>query len=217
MPKLAQNTDKLPPKRGEHGRLLPGRQSINPAGRPKRTLDELKRRKELREWEELEDAPFNDKVDYLLAEGGSKPLDELPDHIPTPDRTIGECKRNPDGTFAKGSTMTNNPKIPAKPRIVTPEDVRRRIGKRIHKVIDTLFEQAEAGETAASKLLLDRFVPSLKMTANVSSDINTLPRLVVVSQDAHEQVDKALVTDAEIITEDTAGVSDVPREIRDKD
>ncbi|MCP3868275.1 MAG: hypothetical protein GY703_09320 [Gammaproteobacteria bacterium] len=213
MEKVGKNEAKLPPERNEYGQLLPGRASINPKGRPRKSAEALKAARLQREQEDLLDADFNERVDYLLKDGGTLPADEMPEPKPLP--VSDKPQHDENGKFAKGNAM-GKIKPPGRPKNVTPEDIRKRISRRIHRVVDTLFDQAEGGDTAASKLLLDRFVPSLKMTHNVSSDINTLPRLVVVSQDAHEQVDKALVTDAEIITEDTAGVDDVPREIRDK-
>lgn len=187
-------------KRDERGRILPGQPSINPKGRPKKDFTAEKRQK-------LQDADFNARVDYLLAEGGTLPVDEMPPKAPEP---ATPQRDEITGKFLKGNTEARN-NAGTVDKVITANDVRRRIGRRIHKVVDVLFEQAESGDTTASKLLLDRFVPNLRMTEHVGLDVSTLPKMIIAT---HVEADKALdVVDAEVIDQDdkvSVDISDIP-------
>lgn len=198
MTNLATNSDKLPPARGDGGRLLAGRVSLNPAGRPKQTLKKKLEAAELRK----QDTDFEARVDYLLADGGTLPLDDMPQPMPVDDAE--EPPRNADGTFTKGNTQ-GRLHTGKRSKGVTPSDVRQRIGNRIDKVIDVLFQQAEAGDTQASKLLLDRYLPSLKASEHRGIDVGALPLMIIqsnvidaVAQDEADGIEDAVVTEHDV-------------------
>ncbi len=196
MTKLDLDNDKLPPKRDGNGRLLPGRQSINPKGRPKKGQGP--------------NVTFKHKVENLLFEASSLPESKLPEREYSKD--FIEPERDANGRFV-GANNGRKAAIDGG-RVSTPEQARKLIGKRIEGILITMCDLAEAGDVAAAKLVADRFLPALKMVETVTLDAATLPRLTVVSQAVHDNI---IDVEPEPDDSDTAGVSDVPRELRDKD
>jgi hypothetical protein len=180
--------DKLPPERDWNGRLLPGRQSINPNGRPKKgtgpnaTLEQrfendLVAASRLSD-EEIQDIEVTRKH-QLEADGRSKPRqrNEMGQFLPE----NAEGKGRPP--LSKGGKMN------------TIATARKHIAENIHRVINKLIIDAEAGDTASSKILMDRFLPILRAEHHTGGiDINSLPRMIVQTS-SHDTIDAEVEKD----------------------
>lgn len=160
------DTPKLPPARDEKGRLIAGRQSINPKGRPKKY--------------ERPDTTFEQKVDRLLDEASRLPEGmqmerDDPKNNPREDKS----ERDADGKFTKNGIG----RTPAQygGRISTPAQARKLIGERMGAVINKMCDLAIAGDVAAAKLVTDRFLPALKATSISVNDASSLPMMIIQS------------------------------------
>jgi len=195
---ISQETDNPEVNRDSLGRVTKGSR-LNPHGRPKLTLEQKEEARLQRE----EDRAFADRVEYLLGEGKDIPLEDIPAPEPPPEPEQGN--RDPKtGHFIGGNTASVG-NLSNTPKEVSPSDIRKRIGGRIGSVINVLFKQAESGDTAASKLLLDRYLPSLKAVEHRGIDVSSLPRMIIANDALpHDPVQDEAdnIEDAELVGPD---------------
>ena len=92
--------------------------------------------------------------------------------------------RQPDGRFMPGNKEGKG-RIPikdgGKPNINTL--ARRAIEENIIDIVNTMIEQAKAGDMTTAKNLLDRITPTLKSIEHVGLNGDSMPRMEVRSKD----------------------------------
>lgn len=166
------------PQRDSSGRLLPKQVSLNPNGRPRKGTGP--------------NVTLEQKVEHdILTASRLTEAEQAQVEV--------EAKRKQEENSLTRDSLgrfisQNNPGAGRKPiakggKMDTVTLARRYIATNIHKVLEKLLEQAEAGDTTASKLLLDRYLPTLKASEIHITDRSQLPRMVV----------QANVIDAEVI------------------
>mgnify|MGYP000498074925 CR=1 FL=1 len=98
--------------------------------------------------------------------------------------TIGQ--RDDKGKFLPGNRASvGNGRVAikdgGKPNINTL--ARRAIEENIIDIVNTMIEQAKAGDMTTAKNLLDRITPTLKSIEHVGLNVDSMPRMEVRSKD----------------------------------
>lgn len=163
-------------KRDEHGRLLAGQASLNPNGRPRKGQGPNVTPEQRLEHDLEAASSLSEKAQAEVEAEAKDKLEKWPHR-----------KRDEYGRFiADGSSSGGRTPIAKGGKLNTLTLARTHIANNIHRVINKLIEQGEHGDTAASKILMDRYLPILKATEITGGlDINTLPRMIV---QAHGEV-----------------------------